>query len=140
MSKAPFPNAEKPTANENALQYAREFARFHRAVWDEFIEFARIHQERNDEFSRKLLMRGIFVVLEGELASIMEKMLEIMNLYFRSIEDGSEELAQAMQEELRVEITIKDYFALSRLSYEDIKNGKERPRTWPAPQKLIQAL
>lgn len=81
-----------------------------------------------DQFSQRILIRTFFSYFEGEVASLRTVVVEVVESYFRGVLAGNEKLTSAMEAELNVSLSTKDYFAAINRNYQDFKDGIENPR------------
>lgn len=81
-----------------------------------------------DPFSQRVLIRTVFSYFEGEVASLRSVVVEVVEAYFRGVLSGHDKLTDAMEAELNVSLSTKDYFAAINRNYQDFKDGIANPR------------
>lgn len=95
----------------------------------DLIDAFELSRSRNgDPFSQRVLIRTVFSYFEGEVAGLRNVIVEVVEAYYRAVLRGHDEMTMAMEKELNVSLTDKEYCLAANKSYQEFCEGIENPR------------
>jgi hypothetical protein len=101
-----------------------------------------LSRSRNgDSFSQRILIRTVFSYFEGEVAGLRNVIIEVVEAYYRSVLRGHEKMSKAMERELNVSLSEKEYCLAANKNYQEFCEGIENPREFrPCLEQSIKSI